>query len=613
MSRREITSRRREQQLRPSPAPNEAPLDSVSVTTAAAASLTDAVGDQYGPLGRVFDAIPDGIILADESGQIHYVNRQAEVLFGYRGDELTHRPVEALMPERFRAVHPSHRDRYRADPHVRPMGTGLRLFGRRRDGTEFPVEISLSPISVDDVPLILATIRDVTEQRRLERVAREELEARLAMLQAILDELPTGAYLVRGDDARLVLANRRVAELWGAEWRDGQPMADFLAASGTRVYDAAGHELALEQLATVRALRTGQSVRQMHEVLWRSNGSRLPVQVDAVALEPGVFPYLSEVHTRTSDPTPIALVVHQDVSSLKEAERLKDEFIALAAHELRNPVASLTGYAHMLLRRPREAGSAQQRRAARAARARAAAEEAVQEEALAAVAEAANRLTTLTDDLLDATRLHANQLALQLEPIELGALVRRVVRRLQVTTPISRHPMHVQAPTDPVLVMADARRIEQVLVNLLANAVKYSPDGGAIDIALTPHFGPSTAPAAEAVSGADGGMASGPDDAPAEPGRNASTFPVARVLVRDHGMGIPLAQQARIFGRFARAANALQAAIPGTGLGLYLCRELLDRQGGRIWFESAEGTGSAFTFELPLLVDPPDDYTPAGA
>jgi PAS domain S-box-containing protein len=560
-----------------------------------------------GSIAHVFDAIPDGIVLADGSGQIQLVNQQSEVLFGFSREELIGQPLETLMPERFRPAHPAHRARYFADPHVRPMGSGLQLFALRHDGTEFPVEISLSPVEIAGTPLVLATIRDVTEQRRLEHVARESLEARLALVQAMLDALPADAYLVRGHDARLVLANRRVAEIWGAEWPEGQPLGEFLAACGTRVCDLAGREQSIEELATVRALWTGESVYQQQEILRHRDGSTLPVLVNAVALDPRLFPYLSAADAPSSGPLPLALVVHQDVSALKDAERLKDEFIALAAHELRNPVATLSGYAQMLapVARNGEPSSQPSRESAPSTRAKKrqkTREQGVPQEwrveALSAVVEAANRLATLTDDLLDATRLHANQLALRPEPLELGALLRRVVRRQQVTTRLSRHPITVETPDAPAVVVADAQRVEQVLANLLSNAIKYSPQGGTVNVMLAVDSGLDDIAAAEAA-GAEGAASN-------ERGILRGV-PAARVTVRDHGMGIPTEQQSHLFGRFVRAENARQAAIPGSGLGLYLCRELLERQGGRIWFKSVVGEGTTFAFELPLLTDVQDD------
>lgn len=577
-----------------------------------------------GEMRHVTDALPDGVVVVDSAGCIQLANRQTELMFGYETAELTGQPVEALMPERFRQAHPLHRLRYAQSPHMRPMGTGLQLFGRRRDGYEFPVEISLSPISFAGEPLTLAAIRDVSEQRLLEQRARKAVETRLAMVQAILDELPGGVYLARGEQAELVLANRRVATIWGAEWRNGQPMREFLDSCGARVFDLQGREMPFEQLVTVRALRTGASIYQHQEVIRRADGGQLSVLVNAVALASELFPILSSERDlreeRQNDPRrteaerrargdapgteqpwyehgPLALVVHQDVGALVEAERLKDEFVALAAHELRNPIASLLGYAQLLIQAagplqrnplsaPRRRGHPHPRQANDDAD--------IQMEAVNEIMESSHRLAVLTDELLDATRLQANRLELRSEPLELGALVRRVAKRAQVTT--RRHPITVTAPADPVLAYVDAQRIEQVLTNLIGNAIKYSPEGG--PVAVTLDVAPVTANV-ETLREAD--LSAGRVCAPDDQLRVRGSAEVARIAVSDHGMGIPADQQHRIFGRFSRAGNVRERGISGTGLGLYLSRELITLHSGRMWFESVEGAGATFFFELPRI------------
>jgi rsbT co-antagonist protein RsbR len=114
------------------------------------------------------DAAPDAMIIIDAAGVIRYANRQVSALFGYAHDEVIGKEVEQLMPERYRARHLGHRDGYIHNVRVRPMGQGLELFGRRRDGTEFPVEISLSPIASGERQLTAAAIRDVTDRKRVE-------------------------------------------------------------------------------------------------------------------------------------------------------------------------------------------------------------------------------------------------------------------------------------------------------------------------------------------------------------------------------------------------------------------------------------------------------------
>jgi two-component system sensor histidine kinase DevS len=145
--------------------------------------LADTLDDQM--IWSVVDAAPDAIVLADEGGQILLVNRQTELLFGADRGELLGRPVEELLPERFRDVHRAHRTRYRAEPRPRAMGAGLQLFGKRTDGTEVPIEISLSPIQTAQGMRVVAAIRDITERVAAEARAREIREILDATADAV--------------------------------------------------------------------------------------------------------------------------------------------------------------------------------------------------------------------------------------------------------------------------------------------------------------------------------------------------------------------------------------------------------------------------------------------
>ncbi len=402
---------------------------------------------------------------------------------------------------------------------------------------------------------------EVTATRRLlaEQQARAEAESRRGLLQTVIDEQPSAVYLVRGGDARLVLANESAHEAWGARWREGQAMADFLASSGIQIVGNGGRLLEMRELATVQTARTGEPVHHYQEVIRRPDGTSLPVLLNAVALDPHMLEDTRGAATEAGagsgrgphpEPERLALVVLQDVTAIKEAERLKDEFIAIAAHELKTPMASVKGYADMLMRHSEdEEGTAL---------------EPWQVEALDTIDQATNRLVELTEDLLDVARLQAERLQLHIEPHDLIALARRVIKRFQMAS--ERHTISLDARDDFVVAALDVRRTEQIVGNLLSNAIKYSPEGGPVTITVEQ------------------------DEAAG----------VAKLSVSDTGIGIPASQQAILFNRFARADNARERGITGTGLGLYLCRELTELQGGRLWFTSEEGCGSTFYLTLPL-------------
>ncbi len=231
-----------------------------------------------------------------------------------------------------------------------------------------------------------------------------------------------------------------------------------------------------------------------------------------------------------------------DVTARKELERQKDEFVAVATHELRTPVTSIKGYAQLLRNRFRRAG----------------------DEKSAALMETLDaqidRLSDLVGDLVDATKVESGQLRLEPAPFALDGLLDEAIAELQVTT--EAHAIRREG-TSGVEIVADRDRIGQVLANFLSNAIKYSPDGGEVVVAA--------AAAEDAVT----------------------------VRVRDSGIGIPPDELPRVFDRFYRVGGEQHATPPGLGLGLYIAAEIVRRHDGEIWAESAPGEGATFCFRLP--------------
>jgi len=517
---------------------------------------------------HIFAAMGDGILLVDEQGNILYENAAArqvrELLEGTPGEKqaieaLLYVPAQSALEEEVKDVlvtlvdkHGKAREYTVSSSHLplplvptgplshdlettRPANGGMGILLMWHDVTEM-------------------NFRDVTERRHLEhseREARAEMEDRLVTLQLILDELTSGVFLVYGHDARLVLANRAALAVLGAYWPPGQPMEEFLSQNGIGIFNINWRPVAFEQLAAIRAVRRGETVPQFQSITRQPNGTALSTLVSAVALDTNrlKLPLSQTGGTPAEGPAYIALVTFQDVTSFKNAERLKDEFIGIAAHELRNPLTVLRGYVQMLLFQTKRGKGPKLLP--------------VQEEALQSIDRSTTELVELTEDLLDVTRLQRGGWQLRPEPTDLVALVQRTVKRLQTTT--SKHTLSVVTTLPSLVVYADPGRIEHVLSNLIGNAIKYSPKGGPIEITLWEEMDAQE----------------------------------ARLSVRDRGIGIPEEDKARIFGHFVRASNADTYKISGTGFGLYLCRELVVRHNGRIWFESKEGQGSTFFMALP--------------
>ena len=510
-------------------------------------------------LGAIFESISDGVMVVDDAGRVVRENRAARQL-----RERLASSVEGQQTLTRLLVEPVKQLLWMDAA----QGTTLQVGEAQVAEQQYVINASplyhtgstFSRLKNDDkaqaMPgnTILGAVivwHDVTEARRLliERRMHAETEARRALLQLVLEELPGSVYLVRGQEAQLVLANRAVEAVWGAKWPEGMPMHTFLQTKGIRIFGIDGRPLAKEALATYRAVQKGETVRQHQEIIRHPDGTTLPALVNAVALSAHDLNIsLNTEQHNTDEHEPAAIVVHQDVTALKEAEQLKDEFIGIAAHELRNPLAILKGYAQTLL--------------VQTARGHGPTLAEWQIESLQSIDQATTRLAELTDDLLDVTHLQAGSLAFHIEPTDLISLTQRVLTRLQMTAP--QHTFVFTGPDQPQVVFVDARRMEQVLTNLLNNAVKYSPDGGPIEVHIA----------------------------------EEQTTNRVVLSIHDHGIGIPAQQQARIFGRFMRADNAQQLGIGGTGLGLYLCRELIERLGGRIWFESIESQGSTFSVSL---------------
>jgi len=235
---------------------------------------------------------------------------------------------------------------------------------------------------------------------------------------------------------------------------------------------------------------------------------------------------------------PLAVAVLRDMSAARRLDEMKEEFLATAAHEFKTPLAVVKAYAQLMARR-----------------------EPAEQRALGVIQRQVERLTRIVQQLLDSSRLRLEHGAGHPQPFDLAALAREVAERMRSSAPA--HALEVQAD-GPRVVEADPERIERVITCLVDNAIRFSPGGGPIVVLVAARDGE------------------------------------ARVSVADRGVGIPAERQAHLFERYYRAHAGTPQDYGGFGVGLEMARLVVERQGGRMWFESAPGAGSTFHFGLPL-------------
>jgi PAS domain S-box-containing protein len=390
----------------------------------------------------VFEAVPDAVVIVDGVGRIVLANAQCQAVFDRTPESLVGEPIELLVPDRFRTGHPRRRSGYGADPNPRPMGL-LRLAAVRRDGSEFPAEISLAPIAADGGHYVSATVRDITPRIRDEERFRSLLEA------------APDATVIVDSTGTIVLTNNRMTDIFGypASELVGHRV-DLLAPADQRESSLAGF---LRYLESPNALPMGvnQELKVRHH-----DGHQVPVEISIspLATDEGVL-----VSVALRDITERLRIQHESL-------RQRDELIGTVSHELRTPLASIIGYAELMT----DLDEVDLSRRAR--------------KLLGVIERNANRELQLVDDLLTMAYLNDNRLRVNRVAVDLMAIGRRVVddhelrareRGLRLTL--------VEGDQDVAPVLGDFYRLVQVLENVVTNALKFTRPGGRIDVSVHDH------------------------------------------------------------------------------------------------------------------------------
>ena len=448
----------------------------------------------------LLDTSYEGLYIIDSEWRYTYVNNRAA--------ELVHRPMESLLGRNIWQLFPE------------AVETPIYTHAHRTVKERIPLHFEAYYLPLDtwfESRLYLAPeglvvlSQDVTAHKRME----QQHQRQAALLDLIAEPI-----IIWRFQGPILYWNRGAELLYGFRKEE---------AIGRNTHDL---------------LRTKHSepLRHIYDTLLRTGswkGELIHTAKDGRKIEVNCVKALCT----EDDGNQFIIEANRDFTPYRELERRKDEFISMASHELKTPITSLMGYTQLL-----RMGLVQQGR--------------LQSVPMLDRMEAQiTRLTRLVDDFLDVSKIQAGRLDYEAEPVDIDALVGETVEGLQPS-----HPSHLLTITGAThaVITGDKDRLGQALINLITNAVKYSPGANWVEITLS------------------------------------SCNESATISVRDYGVGIPQAQQQRIFDRYYRMAGTRGKIVPGLGIGLYIAREIIKRHGGDIVVESEEGRGSIFTITLPV-------------
>jgi PAS domain S-box-containing protein len=495
----------------------------------------EAVREAAVRLKAIVDTAADGIITIDENGLVESMNLAAEHMFGYSHEEVIGRNVSLLMPEPERSEHDQYLANYLRTGQPKIIGTIRELRGRRKDGSNFPIELAVSETRLGARRIFTGIVRDITAFKLAveERTALVvELGAERALLNSLLDNAPVGLGFF-DKDLRFVRLNPALAAM------NGLPIDAHLG----------------RQLAELLPLVSADMARALRQVL--ETGQSI-VNAEVIALtpaRPGQDRYwlCNYYPVKTNDGTMLgAGAVVTDIDdrkrmeeALRDADQRKDQFLAMLAHELRNPLAPISN-AVQIMRLEGPSGPNF-------------------EWSIEVIEEQIKHMTRMVDDLLDVSRITRGKVELQKETVDLAKVVELAVEASRPLIEDYQHQLTVNFPDYPILLEVDPPRLAQVLSNLLNNAAKYTPESGTISLTAQ-HSGHEVA-----------------------------------IRVRDNGIGIPAELLPRVFDLFVQADQALSRSRGGMGIGLTLVRSLVELHEGYVTAHS-EGPdqGSEFVVHLPL-------------
>ena len=477
----------------------------------------EALRDAAARINTIMNNVVDGIVTVDVDGVIESMNQSAEHIFGYREGEVVGRKFVMLLEE-------SCRDTYLDHIHNDGESNVIQSFlldecdglGKRMDGSTLPIELAISQVTVKGRRLSIHIIRDMTE--------RKQTDLKLRLAAGVFEFASEGIVVT---DAEGVIQSVNPAYETITQYSTAELIGE-----------------------NPKILKSDRQDREFYEDMWSSiaGSGHWQGEIWNRRKDGEIFPQWMTINAIRDSRGRITnyVGVAWDITELKASQRMKEEFIATISHELRTPLTSVLVSLGMLGSNMTEQLPEQAKK-------------------LIALAHSnSRRLVRLISDILDIEKIEAGKMTFDFEPLELTALVRRVIGDSNALAEQAQVVVTCETRVHDALVDGDADRLMQALTNLLSNAIKFSNPGGRVEVSVDEHG------------------------------------PMFRVEVTDHGAGIPGEFQSQVFKKFTQAGRADKGWKAGTGLGLNITRLIVQQHHGRIDFQSTPGVRTTFCIELPV-------------